>query len=312
MQTSQYNYKNIRKFPVFDPVDSTPISEENEPYRLKLCFCPLCQKGMIVLARERSRNVISWQYICKVVFYCLSQIHKKEGYFSLKYDVHWFIVDHWYLFSQLEQFRTNPNKWKKAILDAMIHCNAFESGKSTVNKAGVWKLKNYEAPWEYDEQNCYDHNYNACNTVVFVNCNANPMNYTNMTNMSSYTPMNNYTNYMSTECSQDDSIRNNIGNNVQQQVDTYLYDFNALYLMNMANMTNMQNLATVQNMQNGINGIQMNNVEYPQNYQQTEDEKKTLPSFDTVFKVTIKEDNEENETEMNNFDESGFIQTGIY
>ncbi|EDR29320.1 hypothetical protein EDI_204820, partial [Entamoeba dispar SAW760] len=94
MQTSQMNqYCNTRKFPVFDTIDSTPVLEDNEPYHLKLCFCPLCQKGMAVLAKERSRNVISWQYICRVIFYCLSVIHKKNGYFSLKYDVHWFIVD---------------------------------------------------------------------------------------------------------------------------------------------------------------------------------------------------------------------------
>ncbi|ELP88231.1 hypothetical protein EIN_225540 [Entamoeba invadens IP1] len=157
MQTSEMTqYCNARKFPVFDPVDSTPVSEENEPYHLKLCFCPLCTKGMTVLSKERSRNVISWQYICRVIFYCLSVVHKKNGYFSLKYDVHWFIVDHWYLFSQLEQFRTNPNKWKKAILDAMIHCSLFESGKSTMNKTGVWKLRKYEAPWEVAENSTDD------------------------------------------------------------------------------------------------------------------------------------------------------------
>nr|BAN41685.1 hypothetical protein [Entamoeba invadens] len=157
MQTSEMTqYCNARKFPVFDPVDSTPVSEENEPYHLKLCFCPLCTKGMTVLSKERSRNVISWQYICRVIFYCLSVVHKKNGYFSLKYDVHWFIVDHWYLFSQLEQFRTNPNKWKKAILDAMIHCSLFESGKSTMNKTGVWKLRKYEAPWGVAENSTDD------------------------------------------------------------------------------------------------------------------------------------------------------------
>ncbi|EKE42338.1 hypothetical protein ENU1_024390 [Entamoeba nuttalli P19] len=157
MQSIPMNqYCNSKIFPSFDPIDSTPIVDENEPYHLKLCFCPLCQKGISVLLKERSRNVISWQYICRVIFYCLSVIHRKNGYFSLKYDVHWFIVDHWYLFSQLGQFRTNPNKWKKAILDAMIHCNLFESGKSTVNKTGVWKLHKYEAPWECTDSNCFE------------------------------------------------------------------------------------------------------------------------------------------------------------
>ena len=151
------NEQNSRKLPTFDPVDSTPqLDDTDEPYKLKLCFCPLCQKGMTVLCKEKSRNVISWQYICRVIFYCLNEINKEghkesDGFFSLKYDVHWFIVDHWYLFGQLDQFRTNPNKWKKAILDAMIHCNLFESGKSALNKTGVWRLRKYENPWEYDE-----------------------------------------------------------------------------------------------------------------------------------------------------------------
>ncbi|EMD43790.1 hypothetical protein KM1_051630 [Entamoeba histolytica HM-3:IMSS] len=171
MQTSQMNqYCNTRKFPVFDAIDSTPVLEDNEPYHLKLCFCPLCQKGMAVLAKERSRNVISWQYICRVIFYCLSVIYKKNGYFSLKYDVHWFIVDHWYLFSQLDQFRTNPNKWKKAILDAMIHCNLFESGKSTMNKTGVWKLRKYEAPWECSENNCCEYNNMNSEKLMSTEC----------------------------------------------------------------------------------------------------------------------------------------------
>jgi len=181
---------NVRKFPVFDPLDSTPVVEENEPYHLKLCFCPLCQKGMAVLAKERSRNVISWQYICRVIFYCLSVIHKKNGYFSLKYDVHWFIVDHWYLFSQLDQFRTNPNKWKKAILDAMIHCNLFESGKSTMNKTGVWKLRKYEAPWEIEN------NYNSEYTINTINTNSINTT-TTLSNMDKEK-------LMSTDCSQDD------------------------------------------------------------------------------------------------------------
>ncbi|KAL7720235.1 Fork-head domain-containing protein [Entamoeba marina] len=163
----QNNFYNSRKFPVFDPVDSTPSVEENEPYHLKLCFCPLCTKGMSVLSRERSRNVISWQYLCRIIFYCLFTIHKKNGYFSLKYDVHWFIVDHWYLFGQLEQFRTNPNKWKKAILDAMIHCNLFESGKNTMNKTGVWRLRKYETPWECHD-NCYDSSEKQ-STEVYAN-----------------------------------------------------------------------------------------------------------------------------------------------
>ncbi|ELP85054.1 hypothetical protein EIN_080060 [Entamoeba invadens IP1] len=145
---------NVRKFPVYDPTDSTPILEGDEPYHLKLCFCPLCQNGMTVLAKERTRNVISWQYICKVIFYCLSYIHKDNIFFSLKYDAHWFVTDHWYLFSQLPQFRTNPNKWKKSILDAMIHCNSFESGKSSMNKTGVWKLKIFDAPWENKDNSC--------------------------------------------------------------------------------------------------------------------------------------------------------------
>ncbi|KAL7719966.1 Uncharacterized protein QTN25_002496 [Entamoeba marina] len=158
MQSSpQGNLYNNRKFPLFDPVDSTPVVDENEPYHLKLCFCPLCSKGMSALSQERSRNVISWQYLCRIIFYCLYTIHKKNGFFSLKYDVHWFIVDHWYLFGQLEQFRTNPNKWKKAILDAMIHCNLFESGKNTMNKTGVWRLRKYETPWEcHDDSDCSD------------------------------------------------------------------------------------------------------------------------------------------------------------
>lgn len=315
----QYNIKNIRKFPVFDTVDSTPISEENEPYHLKLCFCPLCQKGMIVLARERSRNVISWQYICKVIFYCLSQIHKKEGYFSLKYDVHWFIVDHWYLFSQLEQFRTNPNKWKKAILDAMIHCNAFESGKSTVNKAGVWKLKKYEAPWEFEEMNCHDHNYNACNTLIYLNCCAQNTNYNNCSqlnnyqiynNMNSninnnysnyynnscvYNNMNNSSNNMSTESSQVESIRNNTQNN-------YQVEMNPMYIINQ----NIQNQQVI-----------MNNYQYQQNNQLEEESKNSLPAFDSVFKVTIKQEYEDNisvlnKEELENEYMDSFIQKNLF
>ena len=152
------------KYPSFDPVDSTPISEESETYHLKLCFCPLCQKGMEVLFKEKSRNVVSWQYLCRVIFYCLKQLNKDKEFFTLKYDVHWFIVDHWYLFGQLDQFKTNPNKWKKAILDAMIHCNLFESGKSVMKKTGVWKLKSIEVPWEDDQSTCEDTSKNAeCN-----------------------------------------------------------------------------------------------------------------------------------------------------
>ena len=222
-----------KQFPLFNPIDSTPIENENEPYHLKLCFCPLCEKGINGLIKEKSRNVISWQFICRVILYSLSILHNSTDYFSLKYDVHWFIVDHWYLFSQLEQFRTNPNKWKKSILDAMIHSNLFESGKSNINKTGIWKLKNVENPWNglediklnknfknfdsfYDWKNFTKNNLNESLIINFDFNNENRLNNFNLSNaMKNNIQMNN-----------SNEIKNNNLNNLNNNNNNNLNNIN--------------------------------------------------------------------------------------
>ena len=148
----------MKDSPTFDPFDSTPLVDDtNEPYHLKLCFCPLCQRGMKGLAVDQPRNVVSWQFICKVIYYCLYSISRREEaknkkdkqyYFSIKQDVNEFIVNHWYLFGRMSQFRTNPSKWKKAMLDALIHSDEFKSGKEEINKPGMWRMLKYTNPWE--------------------------------------------------------------------------------------------------------------------------------------------------------------------
>ena len=118
--------------------------DENEVYHLKLCLCPLCKNGIEVFGNKRP---VSWILICRVILYSLMDIHKGTTYFSLKEDIHRFVADHWYIFGKLDQFKTNPNKWKKSFLDGLSHSPYFQSGTMTLKKPNYWKLRRRDCPW---------------------------------------------------------------------------------------------------------------------------------------------------------------------
>ncbi|KAL7713001.1 Myotubularin phosphatase domain-containing protein [Entamoeba marina] len=140
-------YSNLHGCPVFNQFDSTP-DENPADYRLKLCFCPLCTYGKKAFMMKDNRGIVSWQHICRVILFSLTVRESPKTFFSLKGDMLWFVNDHWYLFSQLNQFKTNPNKWKKAFLDALSHSTFFESGTGALKKPGYWKLTNTATPWD--------------------------------------------------------------------------------------------------------------------------------------------------------------------
>ncbi|EDR22322.1 hypothetical protein EDI_300520 [Entamoeba dispar SAW760] len=137
----------VKGSPIFNEIDSTPIENSSE-YKLKLCFCPLCSSGITALGNTDSRGIVSWQHICRVILFSLTVKESPKKFFSLKGDMLWFVVDHWFLFGKLYQFRTNPNKWKKAFLDALSHSTYFESGTGFLKKPGYWKLTNTATPWD--------------------------------------------------------------------------------------------------------------------------------------------------------------------
>ncbi|ELP88496.1 hypothetical protein EIN_344260 [Entamoeba invadens IP1] len=133
--------------PLFHEFDSTPI-ETSSDYRLKLCFCPLCSHGFAAFGPTDCRGIISWQHICRIILFSLTVKENPKKFFSLKGDMLQFIVEHWYLFQKLQQFRTSPSKWKKAFLDALSHSTFFESGTGSLKKPGFWKLTNTATPWD--------------------------------------------------------------------------------------------------------------------------------------------------------------------
>ncbi|EDR25268.1 hypothetical protein EDI_034410 [Entamoeba dispar SAW760] len=133
--------------PIFNEYDSTPIPleiPENEEYHLKLCLCPLCKHGIEVFGSKRP---VSWILICRIIIYSLMEIHKGVLYFSLKDDIHGFVATHWHIFGQLDQFKTSPNRWKKAFLDGLSHSPYFQSGTLTLKKPNFWKLRRRDCPW---------------------------------------------------------------------------------------------------------------------------------------------------------------------
>ncbi|EAL45382.1 hypothetical protein KM1_108190 [Entamoeba histolytica HM-3:IMSS] len=142
-----------RESPIFNEIDSTP--EETGDYHLKLCFCPFCQFGIksMGLDKKENKKIISWQLLCRSILYSLSVVNAPRVYFSLKKDIYWWIVDHWYCFGSLQQclLKTSPSKWKKSLLDALSHSSFFESGTVTLKKTGMWRLNQIIAPWEDDK-----------------------------------------------------------------------------------------------------------------------------------------------------------------
>ena len=193
--------ESVRGIPQFDTVTSVPI-EDSSSYHLKLCFCPLCQVGIEVLQSKASKGIISWQYICRVVLFCLSVKHKPQTYFSLKNDMMWFISDHWYIFKNLKQFNCSPNKWKKAFLDSLSHSAYFESGTQTLKHSGYWKLTNIASPWN-DRIDYFNTNpvnqFRCCNTPLSTSTSVtNTLDYTNLNRISElvYKAKSNFSNFL--------------------------------------------------------------------------------------------------------------------
>ena len=131
-----------------DKKQVSPIDKENsnqdEKYHLKLCLCPLCKNGMDVFGTKRP---VSWILILRTIIYSLMELRKGVVYFSLKDDIHVFVRDHWQFFGELDQFKTNPQRWKKAFLDGLSHSPYFQSGTLTLKKPNFWKLRRTDCPW---------------------------------------------------------------------------------------------------------------------------------------------------------------------
>ena len=70
-----------------------------------------------------------------------------QEYFNLKKDIYGYVEDHWYLFSQLNQFISPAKKWKKSFLDALSHSNFFQNGQEIYKTTGYWKLTIKDNPW---------------------------------------------------------------------------------------------------------------------------------------------------------------------
>ena len=111
--------------------------------KLKLCFCPLCEKGRIIFSNERD---ISWTFIAKVIMYSLSRMFPKQTSFSLQYEITQFVYDHFYLFDRLDQFHVSKETWQNELNKAFQDTNVFQ-----INDADKSiKLINNAIPWVDD------------------------------------------------------------------------------------------------------------------------------------------------------------------
>ncbi|KAL7720975.1 Uncharacterized protein QTN25_002178 [Entamoeba marina] len=164
-------FSSNRDTPEFDEIDSTPKNIDSN--HLNLCFCPFCNKGVsMVNEMSKDNKIISWILLCRCILYSLTVLNTPKLYFSLKTDIYWFIVNHWYIFGTLSQFRTSPSKWKKSLLDALSHSSCFESGTASLKKTGLWKLTRLESPWDCPDQSSIEFSFS--NNQLLPTSNPNP------------------------------------------------------------------------------------------------------------------------------------------
>ncbi|KAL7715920.1 Uncharacterized protein QTN25_006615 [Entamoeba marina] len=143
-------FSSNRDTPEFDEIDS--VSMVNE--------------------MSKDNKIISWILLCRCILYSLTVLNTPKLYFSLKTDIYWFIVNHWYIFGTLSQFRTSPSKWKKSLLDALSHSSCFESGTASLKKTGLWKLTRLESPWDCPDQSSIEFSFS--NNQLLPTSNPNP------------------------------------------------------------------------------------------------------------------------------------------
>ena len=85
------NSKEHRKIPRFDKYTNQPILTEEE--KQMKCYCTLCLKGSVLIENILKRQIKNkiWISLIQLVFECMKEIQPDIEYFSLKYDIFWFI-----------------------------------------------------------------------------------------------------------------------------------------------------------------------------------------------------------------------------
>ena len=173
--------------------ENTPMKTNRE------CKCLLCRMKMVVFQDKH----IPWITLARIVYLSLMSIYPEKKFFSVKTDVPEFIQSHMSILSKLNQF-SNPNKWRKSMLDAINHSRFFQSGKDEYRICGYWKLKDTSIPFvenlgceESDSVNNNNNNFSG-------NCCQNCNNCNNNNNMN-----------MNNNCNNNNNSQNNNQNNSQ-------------------------------------------------------------------------------------------------
>ncbi|EDR21783.1 hypothetical protein EDI_334520 [Entamoeba dispar SAW760] len=122
--------------------DSDPMKQQ--PTSLKLCFCPLCDKQQMLLERQP----LQWIFIARLIVYSLKHKYNKRDFFTLQGEVQQFIIDHWYFFSKLEQFRVSQEQWTNTLNEQFNNIDFFTLSD---DKLAV-RLNNDIPPWDYEPE----------------------------------------------------------------------------------------------------------------------------------------------------------------
>ena len=101
---------------------------------ISTCKCCLCKEYEHIKG-----TTIKTTKICKIILMSLMDLKPDLEFYSLKADIHPFILRHWHLLINFSQFK-NKN-WKKSILDAFNHSAGIESGKDFLQKTGYYRFK---------------------------------------------------------------------------------------------------------------------------------------------------------------------------
>ncbi|ELP89761.1 hypothetical protein EIN_424830 [Entamoeba invadens IP1] len=110
---------------------------------LRLCFCPLCDKQQMLLQQPQP---FQWLFIARVIMFSLKRKMGKQDFFTINRDVLSFVVDHWYFFQNLEQFRAPQEQWVKTLNEQFNNKDFF----TLSDDKGAVKINNDVPPWDYD------------------------------------------------------------------------------------------------------------------------------------------------------------------
>ena len=106
-------------------------------YKRSSCTCNICGGTSYVLVR----NEFTWEELVILIFKGLRSLYPTRRYFSLQKIVYIYVMLHWNVFGNFEQFVGPTQKWETEMKLTLMKSIYFKEKKLNRMPTGYWCLK---------------------------------------------------------------------------------------------------------------------------------------------------------------------------